>query len=158
VTKFLAWLECSTIAIALFGSALPAYAKDISCSFKTTSLGALRLSFGFLDPSNRAQFPLVRPVTTFTTNGNEVGDCNAGPGLNMVINVEGGTSRTLTNGAGGTIAYTLSGFPITLARPGNNKYTDFIAAGAPTGTIQWSAVADARAGGYSDSVTLSVTP
>ncbi len=76
----------------------------------------------------------------------------------MVVDVVGGTSRTLSNGTGGTIAYTLSGFPLSLARPGNNQYTNFIAAGAPSGTITYAAVANARAGSYTDTVQISVTP
>lgn len=84
------------------------------------------------------------------------GDCNGGP--TMVIDVVGGVSRTLSNGSGGTIAYTLSGFPMTLARPGNNQFVDFLAAGTPSGTIAYSAVANAPAGSYTDVVRISITP
>lgn len=142
------------LALALVGWAAPAAARDGICDWKAS--GSFSLSFGAIDPSNSAAFPLTRAMTTVTTNANMVGDCNGGP--TMVIDVVGGTSRTLSNGSGGTIAYSLSGFPLTLARPGNNQFVNFVAAGAPSGTIAYSSVAGAPVGFYTDTVRISVTP
>lgn len=147
-------LGVMAVAAVWIGCASPAAAKDLACDWK--ALGSFSLNFGSIDPSNPVPFPLTRPITTVTTNANLVGDCNTG--ATMVVEIVGGNSRTMTNGAGSTIAYTISGFPLTLPRPGNNQYTDFIAAGAPSGTITYGAAANARAGVYTDTVRISVTP
>lgn len=136
---------------ALMLAPVPAHAKDTACGFQATGL---RLAFGNLDPSNAVQ--VVRTVQAVNAGAGNVGDCSAVAGT-LTISVVGATSRQLSNGAGGTIPYTLAGFPITMGQPGNRAYVNFLSA-ALTGTIAAGAYADAPAGTYTDTVTLSVTP
>lgn len=135
----------------ILACAAPAHAKDLACGFQATGLG---LTFGNLDPSNAVQ--VVRTVQAVNAGAGNVGDCDLVAGT-LTISVVGATSRQLSNGAGGTIPYTLSGFPITMGQPGNRVYVNFLSA-ALTGTIAAGAYADAPAGTYTDTVTLSVTP
>jgi hypothetical protein len=143
------WLLPWLAALALAGAG-PAHARDFTCQFQATGLA---LRFGNLDPSNAVQ--VVKAVQVVNTNADKVGDCNGAPTLN--ISVVGSTSRTLTNGAGGAIPYTIAGLPITMAQPGNNRYAIFLSP-ALTGTIGAGAYADAPAGTYTDTVTISVSP
>lgn len=135
----------------------PSWAADAVCQFQARGLN---LNFGALDPSSNASTNY--PVVAATTFANMAGDCT-GTG-NMTISIVGSASRQLVSGAN-TINYTITGFPISLPKPGNapqgNPGSGYISWFAPNqiqGTIQWSAYADAPAGIYSDSVTISVTP
>lgn len=141
-------LGCVALALAC---AAPAQAKDAACGFQATGLG---LAFGNLDPSNAVQ--VVRPVQAVNADAGNVGDCDAA-GATMTISVVGASARQLSNGAGGTIPYTLAGFPITMGQPGNKVYANFLSA-ALTGTIEAGAYADAPAGTYTDTVIISVSP
>ena len=137
--------------------ALPAWAADTTCGFRAKGLG---MNFGALDPSINSS--VTKPVVAATTFANMAGDCTgAAP---MTISIQGGaTSRQLTKG-GDTIAYTISGLPISLARPGNappgkpNTGWSTWLTGAITATVQWSAYANAPAGNYTDAVTIEVNP
>lgn len=149
-TKRAPLLLLGCLALALAGTA-PAHAKDAACGFQATGLA---LAFGNLDPSNAVQ--VVRAVQAVNAGAGNVGDCDTVGGT-LTISVVGATSRQLSNGAGGTIPYTLAGFPITMGQPGNKVYVNFLSA-ALIGTIAAGAYADAPAGTYSDTVTLSVTP
>jgi hypothetical protein len=144
------WLLPWLAALALAGAG-PVHAKDFLCGFQATGLG---LSFGSLDPSNAVQ--VVKSVQVVNTNADKVGDCNGG--ATLTISVVGSTSRTLSNGAGGSIPYTIAGFPITMGQPGNNRYAVFFPPPALTGTIGAGAYANAPAGTYTDTVTISVSP
>jgi hypothetical protein len=132
-------------------AAAPAHSKDSTCGFRATGLG---LTFGALDPSNAVQ--VVRVVQAVNAGAGTVGDCDTVAGT-LTISIVGATSRQLSNGAGGTIPYTLAGFPITMGQPGNKVYANFLSA-ALTGTIAAGAYADAPAGAYTDTVTISVSP
>lgn len=135
----------------LLAVAAPADAKDAACRFEATGL---RLAFGNLDPSNAVE--VVRPVQAVNTGAGNVGDCDVVAGT-LTVSVVGATARQLSNGAGGTIPYTLAGFPVTLGQPGNKQYASFLSP-ALTGTIAAGAYADAPAGTYTDTVTISVSP
>jgi hypothetical protein len=143
------WLLPWLAALAL-ARAGPAHAKDMICDFQATGLA---LRFGILDPSNAVQ--VIKSVQVVNANADKVGDCNGG--ATLTVSVVGSTLRTLSNGAGGSIPYTIAGFPITLAQPGNNKYAIFLSP-ALTGTIGAGTYADAPAGTYTDTVTISVSP
>jgi len=136
-------------AATLFAS--PAWGAA-SCVFRGSGLS---LNFGTLDPSSN--LAATSPVVASTTFANMAGDCNPAT-QTMTISIQGGaSSRQLTKGTD-TIAYTLSGFPVTINRPGNNSWATWFAPGQLTGTIQWSAYADAPAGTYQDTVTIVVNP
>jgi hypothetical protein len=134
-----------------------AWAADLICQFRAKGLS---LAFGTLDPSSNLS--VTKPVVASTTFADMAGDCQGG---NMTIAIQGGaTSRQLVKGAD-TIDYTISGLPITLARPGNAPggnpaagYTTWFAAGQIQATIAWSAYADKPAGLYTDTITVVVTP
>jgi hypothetical protein len=133
-------------------------AADTVCNFRAKGLS---LNFGTLDPSSG--FNITKPVTVATTFANMAGDCTGGG--NMTVSLIGSSSRQLVFGSN-TIDYTITGFPISLPRPGNappgnpgNGYaTWFTPGGQLQGTILWSAYADAPAGTYFDSITISVNP
>lgn len=147
-------LRRSIVAAAVTSAlacALPAHGKDALCGFAATGLA---LTFGALDPSNAVQ--VVKVVQAANVNAGTVGDCNVTAGT-LTISVIGATSRQLSGPSGGKIPYTLAGFPITMPQPGNNKYASFLSVGL-TGTIAAGAYADAPAGTYSDTVTISVSP
>jgi spore coat protein U-like protein len=137
------------LAALLLVAFAPAHAKDFLCGFQATGLA---LNFGTIDPSNAVQ--VVTAVQPVNMNANNVGDCNGGPTLD--ISVVGATSRVLSNGSD-TIPYTIAGFPITMSQPGNNKYVNFLSP-AMTGTIPAGTYANASAGTYTDTVTISVSP
>jgi spore coat protein U-like protein len=149
------WFSCCITSGML--SALPAWAADAACGFRANGLS---LNFGVLDPSINSA--VTKPIVASTTFASMAGDCTgAGP---MTIGIQGGAaSRQLTKGSD-AIAYTISGFPISLARPGNappgkpNTGWSTWLTGAITATIQWSAYANAPAGTYRDAVTIEVTP
>jgi len=134
----------------------PVFAKDTFCNFRAKGLS---LNFGVLNPSIVQD--ISKPITVATTFADQAGDC-VKPG-DMTIDVVGSKTRQLTNGAN-TINYTISGLPIKLPRPGNasgnsgNGYATWFTLGQLQGTILWSAYADAPAGTYSDSITISVNP
>jgi spore coat protein U-like protein len=137
------------LAALLLAAVAPAHAKDFLCGFQATGLA---LNFGTIDPSNAVQ--VVTAVQAVNMNANNVGDCNGGATLD--ISVVGATSRALSNGTD-TIPYTITGFPITMSQPGNNKYVNFLSP-AMTGTIAAGTYANASAGTYTDTVTISVSP
>lgn len=139
------WLLCAL----LLASVAPASARDFLCGFQATGLA---LNFGTIDPSNAVQ--VVKAVQAVNLSANNVGDCNGGPTLD--ISVVGATSRVLSNGTD-TIPYTIAGFPIMMSQPGNNKYANFLSP-AMTGTIPAGTYANASAGTYTDTVTISVSP
>ncbi len=135
---------------------MPAWAADGNCQFRAKGLS---LNFGTLDPSSNAA--VNQPVVATTTFANMAGDCQGGT---MTISVVGSSSRQLTKGAD-TINYTITGMPITMARPGNappgnpgSGYATWFAPGQIQGTIAWSAYANAPAGTYTDTVSIQVTP
>lgn len=140
----------ATATTALSIMAMPAFAADSTCAFRG---GGASLGFGTLDPSVASTVTV--PVTLGTL---DVGDCNpktqtltitADNGQNF-----GGGSRRMSNGSGGFIAYSLSGLPLTMNRPGNNTYAIFTF----SGTVLSAAYENATAGSYSDSIIISVTP
>jgi hypothetical protein len=137
------------LAALLLAGVAPVHAKDFLCGFQATGLA---LNFGTIDPSNAVQ--VVTVVQAVNMGANNVGDCNGGPTLD--ISIVGATSRTLSNGTD-TIPYTIAGFPVTMAQPGNNKYVNFLSP-AMTGTIATGTYANASAGTYTDTVTISVSP
>lgn len=135
----------------------PVFAADNVCNFRAKGLS---LNFGLINPSIVQD--ISRPIAVATTFANEAGDCT-GAG-NMTISIVGSSSRELVNGTN-KINYTISGFPISLPRPGNAPpgnpgvgYVTWFTPGQLQGTILWSAYADAPAGNYVDNVTLSVNP
>lgn len=143
------WFTAAAVA-TLWLAAFPAQAADSTCSFRG---GGASLAFGWLDPSVASNVTV--PVTVGTL---EVGDCNpkaqtlsisADNGLNF-----SGGSRRMSDGAGNFIAYSLSGLPLTMNRPGNNSYATFTFSGTVLGT----AYQNASAGTYTDIVIISVTP
>lgn len=139
---------CCAVAATLI--AAPAWGAN--CVFRG---GGLALVFGNLDPSSNLE--VRKPVTVSTPFANEAGDCNP-TSQNMTIEIVGGAySRQLTKG-GDSIAYTITGLPVTLARPGNGNWRLWLQPGAVEGIIQWSAYANAPAGFYQDTITLVVTP
>lgn len=149
----------SAVFIVLNASAfVPTYAADRLCNFRAKGLS---LNFGVLNPSVAQN--VTQPITVATTFADMAGDC-VGSG-NMTISVSGSSSRQLVSGIN-TINYTISGLPISLPQPGNAPNNNpsigfvkwFTAASQLQGNILWSAFADAPAGNYSDSVTISVNP
>lgn len=138
------------LAAALLGVALPAHAVGSNCSFKARGLS---LSFGALDPSSGSDKTVA--VSASTLNANQAGDCNRA----MTISADNGQnfngSRRLKQVTGTDfIAYSLVGLPLSLSGPGNGSYVPF----SFSGTILWSAYANASAGSYSDTVQISVNP
>lgn len=152
------FLSMATIVGASLGMVSPASAADLVCNFRARGLS---LNFGTLNPSIVQD--ITSPVTVATTNANMAGDCT--PPGNMTISLVGSSSRQLVNGAN-KIDYTISGLPITLPKPGNappgnpgSGYVTWFTPGPQLqGTILWAAYADAPAGNYSDSVTISINP
>lgn len=139
------------LAALLLACGAPAHGKDSACEFQAIGLA---LAFGTLDPSNAIE--VVKPVRAVNAGAGNAGDCSIAAGT-MVIAVIGSTSRQLTNGAGGAIPYELRGFPVVLPQPGNKAYSNFLSVDL-TGRIAEGAYADAPAGAYWDTVTISVTP
>lgn len=135
----------------LLGLALPAYGNGNNCSFQAKGLS---MSFGNLNPASGSNVTVA--VAASTLGANRAGDC--APGQPLLISGDNGLnfngSRRLRNIAGADfIAYSLN-FPWSSSGPGNNSFTNFTF----NGTILWSAYANASAGGYSDTVMISVTP
>lgn len=135
----------------------PAGAADTVCGFRGHGLS---LNFGILDPSSGAN--ITKPLTVATTFADMAGDCT-GAG-SMTIGLVGSSSRQLKFGSS-TINYTIAVPSISLPKPGNappgnpgNGYVTWFTPGQLQGTVLWSAYADAPAGSYSDSVTISVNP
>ena len=150
ITSTSRWL-LPALAALLLASGAPAHGKDSACAFQAIGLA---LAFGTLDPSNAIE--VVKPVRAVNAGAGNVGDCSIAAGT-MTVSVIGSTSRQLTNGAGGAIPYELRGFPVVLPQPGNKAYSSFLAVDL-TGRIAAGAYADAPAGTYWDTVTISVTP
>lgn len=139
------------------GTVATAFAADTVCNFRAKGLS---LNFGVLNPSIVQDISM--PITVATTFANQAGDCTGGG--NMVISVVGSSSRQLVNGPN-TINYAITGLPVSLPKPGNapnrdpaRGYVTWFTPGQLQGTILWSAYANAPAGNYTDSVTLSVNP
>jgi len=150
--KLPARVACLLGAVLLLAAGRPAFGRDLVCEFQATGLA---LAFGNLDPSNAVQ--VTKAVTAVNTNADRVGDCNA-LGATLTVQVIGASSRQLTNLAtGASIPYSIGGYPVTLAQPGNNRYALFLNA-AMVGVIPAGSYADAPAGLYQDTVTISVTP
>ncbi|MGH8832117.1 MAG: spore coat protein U domain-containing protein [Polaromonas sp.] len=142
-------LACPIAAAALLGVALPAYASGNNCQFQARGLS---MSFGALNPASGSDVTVA--VSASTPDANRAGDCNR----TMTISGDNGLnfsgSRRLKNTAGTDfIAYSLVGLPVSLSA-GNGSYALFTF----SGTIPWSAYANASAGSYSDTVLISVTP
>lgn len=138
--------------MALLAMAAPVMAKDLTCSFRAKGL---TMSFGALDPSSGLNASAV--VSPATLTADSAGDCDKA--VTMTIDADGGSnysgSRRLRGASGSDfIPYTLVGLPISVAGPGNAKYTQFTF----SGVILWTSYADAPAGNYSDTVMISVTP
>lgn len=151
-TKTSTLASLSLLGALLAATATPVDAKNASCQFEATGL---ILAFGNLDPSNAVQ--KVQVVQAQNVGAGSVGDCNT-VGVTMSVQIVGSSSRSMSNGAGGVIPYTLAGFPVTgITQPGNNKYVNFLSVGV-AGTIAAGSYADAPAGTYSDTVTISVSP
>ena len=147
----------STVAIvaANLCAVAPLFAAGTVCNFRAKGLS---LNFGVLNPSIVQN--ISKPITVATTFANQAGDCTGGG--NMAISIVGSSSRQLVNGPN-TINYTISGLPVSLPKPGNapNRnqaagFVDWFTSGQLQGTILWSAYADAPAGNYTDSITVSV--
>ncbi len=134
------------LAAGLQGVTLPAYANGNKCLFQSKGLS---MSFGALNPASGSN--VVVPASGATT----VGDC--APGQTMTISGDNGLNyngtRNLKNAAGDLIPYSLS-LPLIMSGPGNGQYVAF----PFSGSILWSAYANASAGSYSDQVIISVTP
>lgn len=144
---FLCLLTTTLVAVAE-----PVSAGDLACAFQARGLS---MSFGALNPNSGANATAL--LSAATLNADRAGDCLKQ--VTMTIDGDPGQSfsgsRRLRNAAGTDfISYTLVGLPITSAGPGNTKYANF----AFSGTILWSAYANASAGSYSDTVMISVTP
>lgn len=140
------------LSLALLGTASPVVAKDLACSFRAKGLS---MSFGALDPSSGLNAGAV--VSPATLSADSAGDCDKA--VTMTIDADGGShysgSRRLRSASGSDfIPYTLVGIPISVAGPGNARYTQFTF----SGVILWSSYADAPAGNYSDTVMISVIP
>jgi hypothetical protein len=138
----------ASAALALLALACgPAFANGNSCSF--SAAGNAGLNFGLLNPLTGGT------VTASATM--QVGSCLSG---NTMLVTVSSTNQTLTgtgSAAGATIAYTITNgsfAPGTAAGPGNNTYKTVTF----TGTVLQSAYADAVAGPYTGSVTVSVSP
>lgn len=132
---------------ALLLAAAPAYGGNGNgngCVFSSARNAGL--NFGTLNP--------LTGGTVVASATMQVGDCP--PSQTMLVTVSS-TNQTLTGPAGATIAYTITNgsfAPGTAASPGNNNFK----AVTFTGTILQSAYADAVAGSYAGSVTVSVSP
>jgi spore coat protein U-like protein len=141
------------ISVAWLCASSLAWANGGSCLFQAKGL---TLSFGALDPSSGVN--ATAGMSPSTANANKAGDCQ--PTNNtMTLSADNGLnfsgSRRLKNAASADfIRYSLTGVPVTLARPGNSTYTTF----AISGTILATDYQDARAGSYSDTVIITVSP
>lgn len=151
------WLLCSVVVATLV--ALPAGAGT-TCSFRGAGLG---LSFGNLDPSSGSA--ATQPVVATASFANMAGDCTPTGQTMQIFITDGASARQLTGPAGNVIAYSISGFPVTLNRPGNNSpagsnngWATWFTAGQITGTIAWAAYADAPAGTYTETVSITINP
>jgi spore coat protein U-like protein len=143
---------CLLPALCIAGTS--AFAANNSCSFEAT--GGFSLSFGSLDPSNAVT--VTAPVAAASLNSANAGDCNPS-NQTMTISADNGLyasggTRRMRNAAGDFIAYSLSSMPLTMSRPGNNRYVTVTF----NGTVLGTAYQDASAGEYSDTVTISVNP
>lgn len=137
---------------------LPAWAADASCQFRARGLS---INFGALDPSSPTAVTV--PVVSSTSFANMAGDCDTAG--SMSITLVGSATRQLIGPGGGSISYTITGLPVSLPKPGNappgnpgSGYVAWFAPGQLQASIQASAYADAPAGSYSDSVTVSISP
>jgi spore coat protein U-like protein len=129
--------------------ALPAFALNGSCSFQAKGLS---INFGTLNPSNAVNMAVN--VAAATLNANKAGHCtatmtiSAGNGLHFTAG-----SRRMTSAGGDFIPYVFFGLG-TVAAPGNANYATFTFQGGILGTDY----ANASAGVYNDTVTVSVNP
>jgi spore coat protein U-like protein len=144
------WFFCCIAAATLVPSSAWAAAF---CLFQGAGLG---LNFGTLDPSSNSA--ATNPVVATASLANMAGDCNPTNQTMQISITDGASSRQLTGPGGNVIAYSISGFPITLNRPGNNQWATWFTAGQITGTIAWAAYADAPAGTYTETVSITINP
>lgn len=151
------WLFCCITAATLVAS--PAWAAG-TCSFRGAGLG---LGFGTLDPSSNSA--ATQPVVATASFANMAGDCTPTGSTMQIFITDGASSRQLTGPGGNVISYSISGFPITLNRPGNNSpagssngWATWFTAGQITGTIAWAAYANAPAGTYTETVSITINP
>ncbi|MES2942693.1 MAG: spore coat protein U domain-containing protein [Pseudomonadota bacterium] len=135
------------LPIGLLVGVLQAHANGNNCSFQSKGLS---MSFGVLNPASGSD------VLVAVTGTSKAGDC--APGQTMTISGDNGLNyngtRNLKSTAGGLIPYSLASLPQSRAGPGNGTYVAFTF----NGSILWSDYANASAGGYSDTVIISVTP
>lgn len=138
-------------------AAAPLFAADLVCNFRARGLN---LSFGSIDPSIAQT--ILSPITVQTALANQAGDCNGGG--NMTFSLVGSTTLQMVSGPN-TINYTVSGFPITLPKPGNappgnpgNGYVTWFTPGQLMGTILWNDYANAPVGSYTGNLTIAVDP
>lgn len=144
-------LLSSIAAIALLGLSAAAHSAT-TCVFQARGLS---LNFGALNPSSAVTVTV--PVAAATLNANKVGNCNP-TNQTMTIAADNGLwysggHRLKNTASADYISYSLTGLPLTVAKPGN-VYLTFTF----NGTVAASAYADAPAGSYSDTVMISVTP
>jgi hypothetical protein len=149
------WLFCCIAPATLVGSpawAAPPSGGGTTCSFQNAGLS---LNFGNLDPSSLSAAPATMVAIG---SANMAGDCGPTNQI-MQIDITGGVySRQLTGPGGNVIAYSISGFPITLNRPGNNGWRLWFTSGQITGTIAWPDYADKPEGTYTETVGITITP
>ena len=145
--KALKFLFGLVVVAGWLGATAPAQAADTTCQFRSKGLS---MSFGALNPSSGSN------VLVAVTGASTAGDCIAG--VTMTISGDNGLNyngtRNLKNAAGDRIAYSLVGLPQSRSGPGNKNYVPFTFNGA----ILWNDYANAPAGGYSDTVIISVSP
>lgn len=141
-------MAASTVAAGLLLSGA-ALAKNNKCLFQ--AVGTMTLDFGTIDPSSSASaVATVTPGTVAT-----IGDCTNGT---MAVTADNGSNfsggrRLADTAKANFIAYTLT-LPASQPRPGNATYVPLLI----TGTILPADFQNAPAGGYSDSVVITVSP
>lgn len=127
-----------------------------TCWFQAKGLA---MNFGNLDPSIAANVSNV-PVQEAALNATRWGDC--APALTMSMTADNGLyfsgSRRMKRispvASNDFIPYYLSALPTGVASPGPGVYVGFTF----TGTVFGTDYADAPAGGYEDTVQVTVTP
>lgn len=146
-------LQSLILAVMLLGLSAAAHSAGTDCNFQARGLS---LNFGTLNPASGATVTV--PIVATTLNANKVGDC-APTLMTMTIAADNGMwysggHRMKNSASADYIAYSLTGLPLTVDRPGVNQYVVFTF----SGSVTWSAYSDAPAGNYSDTVMISVSP
>jgi spore coat protein U-like protein len=135
----------------LGGIALPVCALNGICSFQAKGIS---INFGNLDPSNAVNVAVLS--TAATLNADRAGNCTvamtitAGNGLHFA----GGTRRMAKAGNTDFVNYTFLNVPLAVAGPGNGQFRLFQIRGGILGADY----ANASAGTYTDTVTVTVNP